>query len=79
MKKNKNNLIQKQLMDIYKKEAKLLEEKPPSYIKNKLSPIKETLEDKIPDKLQSTLELAFEKGFKVVFDKGVGLIEKNLQ
>ncbi|EKY22763.1 EcsC family protein [Clostridium celatum] len=76
MKKNKNNLIQKQLMDIYKKEAKLLEEKPPSYIKNKLSPIKETLEDKIPDKLQSTLELAFEKGFKVVFDKGVGLIEK---
>ena len=51
MKKNKNNLIQKQLMDIYKKEAKLLEEKPPSYIKNKLQPIKETLEDKIPDKL----------------------------
>ena len=29
---NRNNLIQKQLMDIYKKEAKLLEEKPPSYI-----------------------------------------------
>ena len=61
---------------IKKKEAKLLKEPKDNYIKNKLSPIKEKIEYKIPDKLISTLETAFQKGFKLVFDKGVGIIEK---
>ena len=76
MKKDINNLINKQIKIIEKKEAKLLKEPKDSYIKEKISPIKNKLEDKIPEKLQSTLELAFQKGFKLVFDKGIGIIEK---
>ena len=63
---NRNNLIQKQLEIITKKEVKLLKEPNDNYIKNKFSPIKDKIEDMVPDKLQSTLELAFQKGFKVV-------------
>lgn len=73
---NKNNLIQQQLKIITKKELKLLKESNNNYIKNKLSPLKDKLEDKIPAKLQSTLEIAFQKGFKAVFDKGDIIIEK---
>ena len=73
---NKNNLIQQQLKIITKKEIKLLKESNNNYIKNKLSPLKNKLEDKIPSKLQSTLEIAFQKGFKAVFDKGDIIIEK---
>ena len=73
---NKNNLVYKQLKAIEKKEVKLLKEPKNNYIKNKLSPLKDKLEDKIPAKLQSTLELAFQKGFKAVFDKGDIIIEK---
>lgn len=74
--RNKNNLINNQMQLIEKKESKLLKEPTDNYIKTKLSPIKDKLEDKIPAKLQSTLEIAFQKGFKTVFDKGVGIIEK---
>ena len=73
---NRNNLIQKQLKIITKKEEKLLKEPNDNYIKNKISPIKDKIEGMVPDKLQSTLELAFQKGFKVVFDKGTAVIEK---
>ncbi len=34
------------------------------------------LEQKVPPKLQQTLELAFEKAFALVFEKGTGMIEK---
>ena len=56
---NRNNLIQKQLKIITKKEEKLLKEPNDNYIKNKISPIKDKIEGMVPDKLQSTLELAF--------------------
>ncbi|SCJ99783.1 EcsC protein family [uncultured Clostridium sp.] len=71
-----NNLINKQIKLIEKKEAKLLKEPKDNYIKAKILPIKEKIEYTIPDKLISTLEIAFQKGFKTVFDKGVGIIEK---
>ena len=38
---NRNNLIQKQLKIITKKEEKLLKEPNDNYIKNKISPIKD--------------------------------------
>lgn len=34
------------------------------------------LQDKVPDKLQSTLDSAFAKAFETIFDKGTGIIEK---
>lgn len=73
---NKNNLIEKQLKQLNKKEEKLIAEKDPSLIKTKLDPLKSKIEEKIPEKLQSTLNIAFEKGFKTIFDKGLGIIEK---
>ena len=73
---SKNKLIEKQLKQLNKKEEKLTLEKEPGIIKNKLDPLKTKIEEKIPEKLQSTLNIAFEKGFKTVFDKGIGIIEK---
>ena len=42
---------------------------------------KNSIEEKVPQKAQATLEGAFKKAFELVFDKGVGVIEKtyNLQ
>ena len=73
---NKNKLIEKQLKQLSKKEEKLTIEKEPGTIKTKLDPLKTKLEDKIPEKLKSTLNMAFEKGFRTIFDKGIGIIEK---
>ncbi|MEG2896147.1 MAG: EcsC family protein [Niameybacter sp.] len=72
----KYKCIQKQLQKITQQEAKLLEKKEFKFIKDKVAPIQEKIGRKIPPKLQQTLEKAFETGFKVVFEKGVGLIEK---
>lgn len=38
--------------------------------------INQLLKDKVPDKLQETLEGAFVKAFSMVFQKGTGIIEK---
>lgn len=73
---NKNKLIEKQLKQLNKKEEKLTLEKDPNLIKTKLDPLKTKIEEKIPEKLQYTLNIAFEKGFKTVFDKGINIIEK---
>lgn len=73
---NINNLVNKQMKLIEKQESKLLKEPKDNYIKSKISPIKEKVKNKIPNKLLSTLEVAFQKGFKTVFDKGAGIIEK---
>lgn len=73
---SKTSLIEKQLKQLNKKEEKLTLEKELGTIKTKLEPLKSKIEDKIPEKLQSTLNIAFEKGFKTVFDKGLGIIEK---
>lgn len=42
----------------------------------KESQINKLLEDKVPKKLQSTLNAAFRKAFEIVFSKGSGIIEK---
>lgn len=73
---NINNLVNKQMKLIEKQESKLLKDPKDNYIKSKISPIKEKVKNKIPNKLLSTLEVAFQKGFKTVFDKGAGIIEK---
>lgn len=73
----KVRIIQKQLQNIAKKEKKILNKKELKFLSEKISPVQEKVESKIPKKLQSTLENAFETSFKVVFEKGVGIIEKS--
>ena len=38
--------------------------------------LNQILQDKVPEKLQSTLDAAFAKAFTVIFEKGTGVIEK---
>jgi len=38
--------------------------------------LNQLLADKVPDKLQETLDAAFAKAFEMIFEKGTGIIEK---
>ena len=69
-------LLSKQLLKIEKKEQKILNKKPNKLIKENLTPFKNKIEAKIPDKLKKTMDIAFYKGFQVVFEKGTKYIEK---
>ena len=69
----KNN-INNQINDLEKKELKILNKK--EIIKDKFSPIFDKISSKVPDKLKSTLDSAFYKGFLLVFENGTKYIEK---
>ena len=62
------------------KELALLARQEARYLKKRQeqseSGLNEFLADKVPDKLQGTLERAFEKAFALVFEKGAPVIEK---
>jgi len=70
-------VILHQKKKLMKMEDKILNKKENIYIKNKISPIKEKLEEKIPVKMMDTFQKAFEKGFYYVFEKGTVIIEKS--
>ena len=70
-------VILNQKKKLMKMEDKILNKKENIYIKNKISPIKEKLEEKIPVKMMDTFQKAFEKGFYYVFEKGTIIIEKS--
>lgn len=69
-------IILKQISKIEKKENKILNKKESKIYKDKVNPIVEKIEDKIPDKLIITLDNAFYQGFKIVLGKGTKYIEK---
>ena len=62
------------------KEWEELLKKEETYLSNreqkKESKLNQFLAQKVPEKLQGTLDTAFAKAFHVVFDKGTGVIEK---
>lgn len=64
--------IQKEMLLLKKQEQRFLEHRQ----KQGDSRLNQFLEDKIPDKLQATLEKAFFSAFKLIFVKGVSVIEK---
>ena len=66
----------KQLKRLDKKEQRILKKKEIKLIKSKVDPIKDKIQEKIPDKLRLTLENAFSKSFQLVFEKGDAYIEK---
>ena len=54
------------------KEKKYLEKQ----LNKKESFLNQKLEEKVPEKLQGTLDAAFAKAFYMIFEKGIGVIEK---
>jgi hypothetical protein len=68
--------LAKQLKNIEKQEKKLFNPKENTFIKTKITPVVDMIQDKIPDKLKLTLDTAFYKGFQLVFKKGNAYIEK---
>lgn len=68
----KKTPYQKEWEKFIKKESKYLEKQ---YAK-KESFLNQKLEEKVPEKLQGTLDAAFAKAFHLIFEKGTGVIEK---
>lgn len=68
----KKKALKKEWDLVKKKEENFLEERR----EKKDSALNRLLADKVPEKLQSTLDAAFSKAFSVVFHKGTAFIEK---
>ncbi len=68
--------MSKQMKKIKREESKILNRKDNILVKSTIQPIKNKIQEFIPMKLQSTLDLAFYKGFWLVFEKGNRYIEK---
>lgn len=73
----KERILNNQKKKLLKREDKFFSKKENEYIKNRIAPIKEKLEERIPEKMIDTFEKAFEKGFYYVFEKGTVIIEKS--
>ncbi len=67
-----DKVINKSLKKLMKREEKLLLQPSGTFIK----PLTDKVEDKIPAELYSKLQQAFYLGFKTIFEKGNGIIEK---
>lgn len=63
---------QKEWEKFIKKEQKYLDKQK----EKKESILNQKLEEKVPEKLQGTLDTAFAKAFYMIFEKGTGVIEK---
>lgn len=74
--KKKKLLFEKQMKDIEKEELQILNQRENTFIKTKIAPIMDKIQEKIPEKLKNVLDAAFCKGFQLVFDKGNIYIEK---
>ncbi|KNZ41251.1 EcsC family protein [Acetobacterium bakii] len=72
----KDQILLKQLTIVEKHEQKFLNQKENSYIKLKFTPVINKIQTSIPAKLSSTLDVAFYKGFQLVFEKGNAFVEK---
>lgn len=71
-----NQIYEKQIKRLDKMEQRLLQRQESPLFKERVKPVVEKLQNKIPPKLKSTLDSAFYKGFQLVFEKGTVLIEK---
>ena len=68
----KKTPYEKEWEKFIKKEKKYLEKQ----INKKESFLNQKLEEKVPEKLQGTLDAAFAKAFHLIFEKGTSVIEK---
>lgn len=67
-----DKVIDKNLKKVLKQEEKLLQQPGGTFMK----PLTNKVEDKIPEGLYDKLQQAFYLGFKTIFEKGNGIIEK---
>lgn len=74
--RKKKLLFEKQMKDIEKQELQILNQRENAFIRTKIAPVMDKIQEKIPEKLKSVLDAAFYKGFQLVFDKGNIYIEK---
>ena len=68
----KKSVLVQELQKVNKSEQSFLqarEQKKESFLNQKLA-------EKVPVKLQETLDIAFAKAFEVIFEQGTGIIEK---
>ncbi len=73
---DKSKIFLKQLGNVQKLESTFLNQKENIFIKNNIKPAMDKLQDKIPSKFITMLDMAFYKGFQFVFQKGSVYIEK---
>ena len=74
-----NHLLNQQLKQIELQEKKILSQPRHSLMESTFTPMMNKIQDIIPEKLKSTLDTAFYKGFQIVFEKGSSYIEKTYQ
>lgn len=70
-------VIARQKSRLSKKEKKLLQKEDNKFVQLKINPLKNQAEEKIPQKVRSGINKAFEKGFYFIFEKGTSIIEKS--
>ncbi|NME82678.1 EcsC family protein [Clostridium sp. SM-530-WT-3G] len=75
--RQEEKVILKEKQNLAKKENNFIRKKEILFIKKKLNPLKNKVEEKIPDKLAATINKTFEKGFYYIFEKGTVIIEKS--
>lgn len=68
----KKSPVEQEWDKLCKKEIRFIKRR----MEEKESSLNRKLEGKVPDKLQNTLDTAFVQAFKLIFEKGTGIIEK---
>lgn len=69
---NRKTSCQKEMDAVNKREQRFFDR----HVSKQESALNQLLAGKVPPKLQQTLDIAFEKAFALVFEKGTGIIEK---
>lgn len=71
----RTKVIKKQLKIIERQEQRFIHREP-GIIRTKMDPVVGRIQTLIPEKLKTTIETAFHKGFGLIFEKGIPYIEK---
>ena len=72
LRRPKKTALEKELQKLEKQEERYIKKR----MERKESTLSRVLDEKIPEQLQNTLDKAFAKAFALVFEKGIGVIEK---
>lgn len=74
-----NKELNRQLKFLEKAEAKFLNKPENKLMRDRIDPLTDKLQQKIPVKVSAALEVAFAQSFRLIFEKGEGLIERTFQ